>query len=73
MADLAALHEAAEALASACQAADAGLISDAAFAAERADLAAISAFGTGTPELDAWRAILAVVDGELTVDGVRVA
>lgn len=69
MADLAALHEAADALARACQDADAGLMFEAAFAAERADLAAITAFGPGTPELAAWRRVLGVVDAELAPEG----
>lgn len=72
-ADLAALQEAAEALSRACQDADAGLTFEAAFALERSDLAAIGAFGTDSPQIRAWRAVLAAVDAENVIDGVRVA
>ena len=72
-ANLAALQEAAEALARACQDADAGLTFEAAFAAERSSLCAGTAFEPGSPQAGAWNLILAVIDAELTVGGVRMA
>lgn len=64
--NLAALREAAEFLARAASYADAGDFHEAAFAAESADLAALSAFAVDPEALAGWRRVLSGIDAALS-------